>query len=106
MYYGFKKTDDKRKSCEIDFVFCFSDALAVSLKRELKEEKYQKKIKIVGFDNLYKYYPFMQKIDSVSSNMEEIIDFACNKTIQKIINELSIDTHISKMFPTYLSIKK
>ena len=40
---------------------------------KIPEEKYQKKIKIVGFDNLYKYYPFMQKIDSVSSNMEEII---------------------------------
>jgi LacI family transcriptional regulator len=104
--YSVQKACCLIKEKEIDFVFCFSDALAVSLKRELKEEKYQKKIKIVGFDNLYKYYPFMQKIDSVSSNMEEIIDFACNKTIQKIINELSIDTHISKMFPTHLSIKK
>lgn len=104
--YSVQKACSLIKEKEIDFVFCFSDALAVSLKRELKEEKYQQKVKIVGFDNLYKYYPFMQKIDSVSSNMEEIIDFACNKTIQKINNEIPIDTHISKMFPTHFSTKK
>ena len=104
--YSDKYACEEIKEKDIDFVFCFSDALAVSLKKQLKEEKINKKIKIVGFDNLNKYYPFIQKIDSVSSNMDEIIDFACNQTIKKINKEIDINIHVSKMFPTHFSIKK
>ncbi len=90
----------------IDFIFSFSDSLAIHLKNYLKKKKYSHTIKIIGFDNLHKYCSYIQRIDSVSSNMDEIIDFACNQIIKKINLEIDINTHIEKMFPTHLSIKK
>ena len=90
----------------IDFIFCFSDAIAISLKNIIKKKRIQNSIKIVGFDNLSKYYPLLQNIDSVGSNMDEIIEFACNHIIKKINNEISYNDHINMMFPTYIYVKK
>ena len=89
----------------IDFVFCFSDAIAISLKNIIKKKRIQNSIKIVGFDNLSKYYPLLQNIDSVGSNMDEIIEFACNHIIKKINNETSYSDHINMMFPTHIYVK-
>ena len=94
------------KDQKIDFLFCFSDSLALLMKAYLKKKRYQEKIKIIGFDNLHESYPFIQYIDSVGSNIDEIVEFACDYSIKKITNQISCDTKITKVFPTFLNIKK
>lgn len=94
------------KEKDIDFVFCFSDALAIQLIEFLKREKYNKPIRIVGFDNLHKYYPFSKEIDSVGSDLDRILEFACNNIIDKINEKIDLNEHTSKMFPTYFVNKE
>ena len=89
----------------IDFIFCFSDALAIQLIEFLKKEKYVKELRVVGFDNLHKYYPFSIEIDSVGSDLDKILEFACTNIISKINEENDLGTTTNKMFPTYF-VKK
>lgn len=89
-----------------DFVFCFSDSLAIQFKNYLKQNGYRNSVKIFGYDNLNKYYPLIQKISTIDSDMLEIIEFSCNYVIDKASGKIDKNTYISKMFPTYLSVFK
>jgi LacI family transcriptional regulator len=83
-----------------DFVFCFSDYLAIILKRALKTINYHEKIMIFGYDNLNKYYQIIEKINSVSADYEEIIEFTVDEIIAYANKSKNEQININKVFPT------
>lgn len=91
---------------DIDFVFCFSDSLAIELISYLKQKRMKKKIKIIGYDDIHQFYPIFKNVDSVRTDTEEIVHFACDLIIDKVTQEKNINEYFTKMFPTYLHIIK
>lgn len=57
----------------IDFVFCFSDYLALFLRNNLEKKHFYKDIMIFGFDNISEIIHIYEPINSVSSNINLII---------------------------------
>lgn len=90
---------------DIDFVFCFSDSLAIQLLRYIKQKKLKKKIKIIGYDNIHPHYPIIKRIDSVGSNTDDIVHFACNLIIDKVNQVQDINQYCKKMFPVHLYLQ-
>ena len=95
----------KIKNEHIDFVFCHSDSLAISLMSYLGKKKYGEKITVVGFDNLHKYSPLNLKITSVDYDMAGIIEYTLKSIISKVNGQTPIHNRIKKVFPVTLSIK-
>lgn len=91
---------------EIDFVFCFSDSLAIQLISYLKNRQTKNKIKIIGYDGIHQYYKLIKKINSVSTDANAIVEYACNLIIDKVTNKIDINDCFKKMFPTQLYIVK
>lgn len=87
-----------------DFIFCFSDSLAIALCSYLQDKNYKRPITIMGYDNLHKYYPIIQKLNSVDSNMDEIIKYASEHIVAKITGHIEMQKKIEKMFPVSLSL--
>ena len=93
------------KECK-DFIFCFSDELAILLKNFLKKKNIKEKVTIFGYDSIHKYYSLIPNVNSVESNIDEIIEYSCEYIINKITNIIDINNYIDKKFPTYLHIIK
>lgn len=89
-----------------DFVFCFSDSLAISIKDFLKTKGYQNKYVLFGYDDLYKYNHLLSKVNSVGSNMNEMVNYTVNKVLENITSQKNQLITISKMFPVNLAIYK
>ena len=100
-----KITYNKILKESIDFVFCHSDSLALTIHSHLAKEKYDKKITLTGFDNLHKYSVLYQKITSIDYNMDEILHFTLDVLIKKIKQEIPLDEYIKKMFDVTLDEK-
>lgn len=88
----------------IDFVFCFSDSLAIELITYLKKKKMKNKIKIFGYDNIHEFYPIFKSVDSVRTDTIEIVHFACDLIIDKVTNKININKYYNKVFPVYLNL--
>ena len=97
---------NKIKDNNIDFVFCYSDSLAIELHSYLNKKKAKHGVAIVGYDNLHKYYPIIKQLNSVDSNLEELIRYACAVIVDKISGKTDLNCYINKMFQVNLSIKK
>ena len=96
---------EKIKNSNIDFIFCFSDSLAIELHSYLSRKKAKQGVTIVGFDKLHKYYPIIKDMNSVDCNLDEVIKFACSNIVSKINGTKHIEEYVSKMFPVFLSMK-
>jgi len=89
-----------------DFIFCFSDYLAIRLTHELKERNLlTKKMIIFGYDDLNRYYNIIDKTNSVSADYDKMITYSIDLIIQQIENESDYKT-VNKMFPVQLSLRK
>lgn len=95
----------KIKEEKLDFVFCHSDSLAITLLSYLGKKKYGEKTTIVGFDNLHKYSPINIKITSVDYDMDAIIECTLDTLIGKLNNEIDFNKHVKIVFPVTLSTK-
>lgn len=60
-------------SQDIDFVFCFSDYLALTLRNSLRKKHHRQDTMIFGFDNISEIIHIYEPINSVSSNIDLII---------------------------------
>ncbi len=95
----------KIKANKYDLVFCFSDYLAILLKRALQESNYTKDIVVFGYDNLNQYSRIIEKTNSVFSNYDEIIDDAIKLVFRQIKNGVS-KTSVNKIYPVQIIFGK
>lgn len=102
----FKITCDKIEKEGIDFIFCFSDELAILLKNYIKRKNIKNKVMIIGYDRINKYHQIMPNISSVESDFDEMSVFACDYIIKKITGEIEFTEKLDKKFPTILYIAK
>ncbi len=93
---------DNIKANGIDFVFCFSDSFALMLIMYLEEQNVSG-VEVCGYDNLHKYYPLIKKIKSVDYDLNEIIEYACEKLIEKIEGKINPDERVDKVFDVTLT---
>ena len=87
-------------------MFCFSDSLAIELISYLKKKRLKRKIKIIGYDDIHEFYPIFKSINSVRADTEQIVHFACDLIIDKVVKTKNINEYFTQMFPTYLHIIK
>lgn len=89
-----------------DFVFCFSDYLAIKLKRLLKKNKLKEKVVIFGFDNLSDNYDIIEPINSVGTDMKKLVLDACTSLYNKVVTK-NIDINERKQikYDVFLSLK-
>ena len=99
------KTYQKIISESIDFLFCFSDYLAIRIKNYLLEKNYKKKIKIIGYDNIHKYHPAFAHIDSIGTDYDYITTFACDYIVDKCLEKIDINSYINKKIDLKLYTK-
>lgn len=88
---------------KFDFVFCFSDSFAIALLLLLEEAGATDGVTVFGYDNLHKYYPIIRKLNSVDSNLDVIIDYACKLIVSKIEGETDAEEKVEKVFGVTLS---
>lgn len=67
----------------IDGIFCFSDLLAFDVLETLNELN-NKKIKVIGYDNIKQAFPYPIRVSSVAPDTDETIE----KTIELILNKI------------------
>jgi len=60
-------------------------------------------VTVFGYDNLHKYYPIIRKLNSVDSNLDVIIDYACKLIVSKIEGETDAEEKVEKVFGVTLS---
>lgn len=89
-----------------DFVFCFSDYLAIKITRAIDYRKIGRPVIVFGYDDLNRFYNVIEKTNSVSSNYDEIVDHGIAITIDQIESENKQFKYVNKMFPVHLSLIK
>lgn len=62
--------------------------------------------KPLGYDDIHEFYPIFRNVNSVRTDTEQIVHFACDLIIDKVTKEKNINEYFSQMFPTYLHIIK
>lgn len=95
---------EKIKATKNDFVFCFSDYLALGLRSLLKKKRDRVKPMIFGFDNVSPFYPVVDFVDSVATDVDAIVEYSVNAEISKVNGETPYKTRIEKKFPTKLML--
>lgn len=89
-----------------DFVFCFSDYLAIKITRALEKRVMNTPVVVFGFDDLNRLYNVIEKTNSVSADYEKIVEMGIKTTINQIESENNVYNYINKMFPVHLSLIK
>lgn len=93
---------ERIKAEDFDFVFCFSDSLAITLLLYLENKKCPEGLTVFGYDNLHKYYPIIKRLNSVDSNLDLIIEYSCNLLISKIESDAGSNEKTDKVFDVSL----
>lgn len=69
---------------DIDFIFSYSDCIGIQLRKILNKRSYQN-FSIIGFDNLGSVYNFIEPLDSVGTDINQV----CSDCIQDILRQIS-----------------
>ncbi len=93
-----KSSVTKIKANNYDLVFCFSDYLAILLKRALHDSNHDRKIVIFGYDNLNNFNPIIEKTNTVYNDYVEIIDEVISIIFRQIKKGVSANA-INKVYP-------
>ena len=83
---------------EVDFVFAYSDYLAILLRRKLRRRKYV--CPIYGFDRLSERYDLLEPTNSVGCDFDSLTSIVTDDIIQKVETEKK--EHVEKVFPVSL----
>lgn len=82
----------------VDFVFAYSDYLAILLGRKLRKKGYS--CPIYGFDRLTEGYELLEPTNSVGCDFDSLTSIVIEDIIDKVENEKR--EHIEKVFPVSL----
>lgn len=95
---------EKVEAAKNDFVFCFSDYLALNFRALLKKKGERAKPVLFGFDNVSPLYPIADYINSVATDVDGIVEFSVDSVIDKVKGLTPYKKHIEKKFPTKLIV--
>lgn len=86
---------------KVDFVFCYSDYLASKVLHWIHASGIKTKIKIIGYDHIYRYSNYYENIASIGYDMDAIAEYSIKKMIDALSNEHP--KRIAKVFPVQLN---
>lgn len=77
----------------IDGIFCFSDLLAFDVLEVLTDLNLTNKIKVIGYDNIKKSFPYPIRVSSISPDIDETV----SATISTILNMIETKNNEFKL---------